>query len=311
MSEIKTVRIHCLSEALSPITHMMGTAGNEAIINRERVYSGGQLYDVPVLSGNAIRHKMVREAGALFLLEACGLVGKLNIAQANFLFYGGTLSESSTSDNLKTIGDMQRLLPLIRLLGGSLTNQVLGGSLIVSRGILVCQENRERLQQMMPPELFGGITWLRSCEDFISNFQYTRGDARKKPVVLAESDGNEADSNLMIFSGRSIIPGAVFYHDFILQNVSHHEVGALYAALMDWQKLGGGIIGGSARIGHGKLNTIIYTDSDIDLEACEAQYREHVRQNADAAAAWLKETLPAAKPRGRAKKGADEAIEEA
>ena len=289
MSEIKTIKIHCFSEVLSPLTHMMGVQGNEALINRTKVASNGQIYDVPVLSGNAIRHKMIREPGALFLLAACGLIGKINVDQANFLFYGGSLTESAISDNLKKIAEMQELLPLIRLLGGSLKNQVIAGSLLVSMGNLICAENREMLSRIMPFD----IPLVRSSEDYVSSWQYTRGDAGKIPELLAENTELDEKSNLMIYNGQNVIPGAVFYHTFILQRVSQLEVGALYAALEDWQKLGGGVIGGSARIGHGKMDTDIYVEGDnLDLQAYADEYRKYTYANADKIITWLNECFP-------------------
>ncbi|MCL1789848.1 MAG: hypothetical protein FWG40_00565 [Peptococcaceae bacterium] len=295
MNEIKTVKFHMLSRALAPITHMMGSEGNESVINRTNVYHDGHVHAVPVLSGNAIRHKMVREPGAMLIVNACGLYGKLNIDQANYLFYGGSLTESSVSDNLQRIAEMQELMPLVRLLGGSLKNQIVSGSLSVSMGILVCRENRGTLELCLPDELLAGLPELRSCEDFVSGWQYTRSDARKKPELLDMENAAEAaedKSNLMIYNGQHVIPGAMFYHDFILHNVSRLEVGALWACLKDWEA-SGGVIGGSSRIGHGRLKTEAYVGGEnvfgdeIDLDAYEAEYREHTANNADKIKEWL------------------------
>jgi len=304
MNEIKTVKIHCLSAALSPLTHMMGVQGNESVINRNKVLAGGQIWDVPVLSGNAIRHKMVREPGAQYIVDACALRGKLNVDQANFLFYGGSLTDSAISDNLAKIAAMQELLPLFRLLGGSLKNQVVSGSLLASMGTLVCDENREALEKLLPEELLIDLPELRSCEDYVSGWQYTRGDAGSMQNILenesppAEQEKSTDKSNRMIYSGQHVIPGAVFYHNFILQNVSRLEVGALYAALNDWAAAGG-VIGGQARVGHGRLDTAVYcADADffgdgLDLGACAQEYRQYTEEKSEWIAMWLKETFPA------------------
>jgi len=302
MNEHKTVKIHCLSTALSPITHMMGVSGNEGIINRTKVISGGQIFDVPVLSGNAIRHKMIREPGAMLIVKTCKLDGNLTIDQANYLFYGGSLTDSQTGDNLKKIAEMQELLPLIRLLGGSLRNQVVSGSLLVSMGTLICEENRETLHMMLPGELLHGLPELRSCEDFVDKYQYTRGDIGKKPGMMDASEEPAEKSNLMIYSGQSVVRGAMFYHSFILQNVSRLEVGALIAAMNDWHN-DGGIVGGSSRIGHGRLHTAIHTDTanffgdTIDLSDYEAEYRQHIAGNTARITAWLNEVFPARTPK--------------
>jgi hypothetical protein len=222
----------------------------------------------------------------------------LNIDQANFLFYGGSLTDSTVSDNLKKISAMQELLPLIRLLGGSLKNQVLAGSLLVSQGMLICRENREILEKMLPFDIATEMPILRSCEDYIDRYQYTRGDAGKRTELLDGEYNIEQDSNRMIYAGQNVIPGAVFYHSFVMQNVSRLEIGALYAALNDWQRLLGGTIGGSARIGHGKLATEIHVDApnffgdDLDLDDYESEYREYVKTNAGRIVEWLGETFP-------------------
>lgn len=302
MNLVKSCKIHCLSETLSPLTHMMGTAGNEAIINREQVYTKGRLRDVPVISGNALRHRMIREPGALYLIKACGIAGKLTIDQANYLLNGGSLTESSISENLARIAEMQALLPLIRLLGGSLKNQVIGGSLFVLRGVLICEENRDNLRMLLPEGIVLPENALRSCEDFVDQWQYTRGDATRRhdsaQILEAPAANAEDKSNLMIYSGGKVIPGAVFYHGFILQNVNPLEVGALIHALQQWESLGA-TIGGQARIGHGQLRTSIFFEggedffgNELDPAQVVTDYIRHVDEHKDGIAAWLESAFP-------------------
>lgn len=299
MNLIKSAKIHCLSETLTMLTHMMGTAGNEAVINREQVFTKGRLRDVPVLSGNAIRHRMIREPGALWLIKECGLAGKLNIDQANYLLNGGNLTDSSKNENLARIADMQELLPLIRLLGGSLKNQVVGGSLFVLRGLLVCEENRETLFKQIPENIGLPDEALRSCEDFVTQYQYTRGDARRRhdSAQLMEMPDDDK-TNLMIYSGQAVIPGSLWYHGFILQNVSPLEVGALIHALRQWETLGA-TIGGQTRIGHGQLRTSLYFEAgedfygtELNLEEVVVAYKKHVTENKAKIIAWLNDAFP-------------------
>jgi hypothetical protein len=286
---------------------MMGVAGNESIINTEPVIYDGQRYDVPVLSGNALRHKLVREPGAEFITKACGLYSRLTEKQANYLWYGGSLTDSAISDNLKKIADMQELLPLIRLLGGSLENQVVSGSLDAGLGTLVCEENRERLIRLLPAELLQGLPPLRSYVDYIGGYQYTRGDAASIPEALAlpediDEDAKKGKSNRMIYNGQTVIPGAVFYTYFQLKNVSHLELGALIAALNDWA-VHDGTLGGMGRIGHGQVSLGIYIDAEnwfgdaLDVSTCEAAYRDHTYKYADKIAEWLNTAFPAKKPK--------------
>jgi len=300
MNMIKNYKIHCISEALSPITHMMGSSGNESVLNREYILHNNVLKQIPVLSGNAIRHRMIREPGVLYLIQVCDLVGKLNIDQANYLFNGGSLTESSISENLAKIANMQELLPLIRLLGGSFRNQVVGGSLIVLRGLLICEENRNRIIKMIPSQYTMPDNVFRSSEDFIDQYQYTRGDTRKRVDAKLILDGkeNNEDTNLMIYNGQTIIAGSIFYHGFILQNVSYLELGALLHSLSQWE-FNNGTIGGSLRIGHGKLKMEIFFEEDKDFMGSEINigqaiidYIEHVDKNKSKIVDWLFSTFP-------------------
>jgi hypothetical protein len=291
---------------------MMGVSGNESLLNREPVLYNRAIRYVPVLSGNAIRHKMVRHPGAYHLIKTCGLIGKLTLDQANYLFNGGSLTESSTTDNLAKIAEMQELLPLIRLLGGSLRNQVVGGSLIVKRGMLVCEENRALIERELPEELLRELPEqrLRSCEDFISRFQYTRMDALKLGVIDPSEEDEREKSNQMIYAGQKIIAGAVFYHGFILQNVSRLEVGAILNALYEWNKHDS-TIGGMSRVGHGILETSLTMEKgedffghELNLAGLIIEYQKHCEENRDKIVEWLNNAFPRKEKVIKEKKGA-------
>lgn len=300
MKDIGTVKIHCISKTLSPLTHMMETAGNESIINREKLVHKGVIKSIPVISGNAIRHKMLREPGSMYLVEACELKGKLSIDQANYMFYGGALTESTVSENMKTLAGLKELFPLYRLLGGSLRNQIIAGSIIVQRGILMCEENREVLEVSLPENFNLPEQQLKSSEEFIKEYQYTRSDIQKSKegteILKAEEQEEETKTNLMIYNGQCIIPGTLFYHGFILQNISRLEVGAFFHSLQNW-KDSGGIIGGYSRIGHGRLDlNFIMEDSEdfitaSDIEDCVSEYTAHVEANKEKCVEWLNDNF--------------------
>ena len=293
--EIKTIRVHCMSRVISPLTHNSGTSGNETIVHQEPVYHGGQVKMVPVISGNALRHRCVREPGAMHLIKALGLYGSCTVDMLNYLFNGGSLTKSGTTDNMKVIAKMQRLLPLIRLLGGCLPNQIINGSLICKRGILVCEENRSQIDAQIPPD-FGVIDApLKGAQEFIGKYQYTRGDAEKHKDFsrMAGDEQGERDSSLMIYSGQTIVPGALFYHGFILQNVSILELGALVFSLEQWS-ISGGTIGGSQRVGHGQIETSVMIENHEDTwppQDAAAAYLDHTEDTKIEAATFLAEVF--------------------
>lgn len=300
MKPVATYKVHALSTALSPMTHMSGTSGNEAMINREPVFFDGGTRMVPVLSGNAIRHKMIREPGADYLVQTLGLYGDMTIDQYNYLYNGGSLTESSVSENIRRIAEMQTLFPLLRLLGGSLRNQVVGGSLIVKRGVLVCEENRAQIIPQLPEGYDLPADVLRSAEDFIGHYQYTRGDATKRPdasKALREKPDEDRKSSMIPYSGQQVNPGAVFFHGFTLSDVSPLEVGALLLSLQKWAD-DNGTVGGSSRIGHGKIDTSVWFegadhyDGELDPAGLMQSYMEHVEHNKDACVQWLNDVFP-------------------
>lgn len=282
MSENYTVI--CLSEATSPVTHMARSEGNESLVAREPVVTPRGVGWIAYLSGNAIRHRCVREPGMRWLIGEYGLAAKLSLAQLNFLLHGGNLTEGGGRENTRRIADFQRLFPLGRLLGGCLPDQILAGSLQCWRGTLVCEENRPSLALMIGDYL--PESRLRLAESYISGYQYTRGDAARTAIDLIPANGHaEVDSQLMIFAGQAVLRGALFVHGFTLPHVGQTELGALLWSLKLWQEEGGTIGGQSAR-GHGRLALSILA-AGYDPEAAVDAYLSHVRAVRDEAVGWL------------------------
>lgn len=278
-----TYRVHLWSECVSPMTHAKGVEGNESLIARQPVDTPAGKRWVPYLSGNAVRHRCVREPGGLWLVEALGLKGKLSLAQLNFLLHGGNLTESTGREDTSRIAEMQELLPLLRLLGGALPDQILKGSLLAWAGSLLCEENRPHLP--LPDGYDLPPAPLKPAEHFVEGYQYTRGDAARRPDWYAEATRDpEAKSNLMIYAGQQVVPGAVFLHGFDVPHGSELEYGCLMHALGLWQDHGG-TVGGMASKGHGRLRTVVLGGDDP--APAVAAYVAHVVANKSACVAWL------------------------
>ena len=282
---MKSYSVHCISEAISPITHASGTSGNESIVSRETVCHDGQLFSVPFLSGNALRHRSIREPGSLFLIDRLGLRGRLTLPQLNYLLHGGNLSESTAHENTRRIADLHRLFPLFRLLGGSLRNQIIGGSLDVWRGTLICRENLRSLS-MLIPQLESMP--LLPAERLVTNYQYTTGDAVGRNMHDGDEVVNRNESSRMIYAGQAVMRGAFFHHGYVLKHVSELELGALLLSLRLWQAAGG-TIGGSARIGHGRLKaSLVGVDDRTELVE---RYVDHIDANREECLKWLEDAF--------------------
>jgi hypothetical protein len=289
---MRTEKIILLYEIMSPLTHMMGVQGNESVINREPVMTEEGKRYVPILSGNAIRHVMIRKAGIDNLFDLLNIQKLENIDQLNFLYNGGALTESSITDSIEKIQMIWNKLPLLKLLGGSLRNQIIRGMMQVGRGTLICEENRRTLHYILNknhleklPEL------LLSAEMFIGKYQYTRGDASKQEadkIKVEDKKGffdieknKKEKSNLMLYSGQSVISGAMFINEFILQDVSDLEIGAFFSALKYWQE-NKSVMGGYSRIGHGKVKINLLSDYTNDkINEYINKYEDHIKRQDD------------------------------
>lgn len=280
-----SITLHALSIALSPITQNAGTAGNESLINRERIITPQGPRWIPVLSGNALRHQ-IRYHGMRWLIKEYELKGKLSRAQANFLLHGGALFKSTAKEDTALTAELFRTWPLIHLLGGCLPDQLLHGSLNVWRATLVCEETRHDL--LLPPE-----EKLLKAENMIGFYQYTRGDAAKYALHRDNELVGETETNLMIFSGQMVQRGTAWEHGYTLKHDSQLELGALIWSLHLWQRAGG-TIGSAAARGHGRLRTFIVTDDQQLIAMCRNSvelYIDYVCSVKDEAIAILEEAF--------------------
>lgn len=298
-------RLHLWSECVAPMTHMRGVEGNEALIAREPVDTPAGKRWVPCLSANALRHRLVREPGGLWLIDRLGLKGKLTLKQLNFFLHGGNLTDSTGREDTTRIAEMQELFPLMRLLGGALPDQILKGSLNAWAGMLVCEENRPFLPRNLPAGYNLPAESLKPSEHWVEDYKYTRGDAAKRPGWYdPESRDPEAKSNLMIFAGQQVIRGAVFSHGFEIPHGSDLELGCLLHSLNLWQTTEGGTVGGMASKGHGRLSTVVL--GEIDPAPLIAAYEAHVAAHVEPCKAWLDKVFrakPAKEPKATKGKG--------
>mgnify|MGYP007007270461 FL=1 len=340
------MRIVVLLKAISPITHMAKTEGNEAVlVTGEYATSEKGAVHVPRLSGNALRASSVRRVGAEWLVRRLGLHDKLDMHQLYFFIHGGEMYAGGGFENTRLIAEGQRVMPLFGLLGGCMPSQIQSGSLSQGFGDMVCRETRGVLPaevlDLLPP------VNIRSFADFVGKYQYTRGattgmpedlfrsalavsEARKTLLAPEEAeledeeeDSGEASdqqpdgggkkksgkkpkesSGQMIFSGRSVIPGAWFaFESFMIRQTEPAQVGAWLWSLRLWaaQKCR---VGGQSSRGHGRFEPFILAGpSEAEQDELVAEYHRAVDERADDARRWIEEVFgprPAKAKKGKA-----------
>lgn len=110
--------------------------------------------DVPAVSGNSLRHQVVREPSWLYLMARLGLApdvpGRGPVpAGVEAIFYNGGNIESGAKQPSNVFGishEIRARYPSLDLLGGVTDSFDIGESRLRVEGILVCRENREALE---------------------------------------------------------------------------------------------------------------------------------------------------------------------
>lgn len=309
-----TYRLHCLTEALEPVSHMQGTDGNEAKVNRAAVLTPDGIRVVPFLSGNAIRHRMVRRPVYLHLCRVWGLSGSLTKDHLQFLFHGGRNREKTAGRfDMRHTSDLFRLFPAAKLLGCCLPGGIISGALLVWRGMLACRENERRFAATAPDGWWGEGFDLPAASELVESSQYVRGTPDKSvPELDVGAGGEESESNpgQMIVRAEGVVPGSLFWHGFVAQRVSRKEIGALLLALRLWQQ-DDGTVGGMGGKGHGrlKLHLGIEREGVNEQDAIEA-YLAHIESVRDEGVDFLRGLFDRQKDaqNGRAKGKAKAAV---
>lgn len=288
---IYTYRMTCLAKALSPLTHNKGSEGNETLVNTEMIRCADGPRQVPVLSGNALRHRMVRQSGANWLVDELGLAGRMTLEGLNFMFAGGALTRGGATENIGRLQELWDLFPLYRILGGSLPDQIVPGTLTVLRGMLVCAENIEAIRSMLPVR-----TWMPEgkyppASALLGRYQYTRVDAARSELSnAAHGIQRQNDSSQMIYSGQTVAAGSLWVHGFELRRARDVELGALLLSLALWRRECR-TVGGMSSRGHGMLDMSMHVEPAVDQAKVITAYVDHIRARRKACVSWIEQNF--------------------
>ena len=272
-----------MHEAVSPITHMEGVAGNVAVLMRHSTLYEGMQHRVPCLTGNALRNRLLREPSAHLLKTRLGLYGKLSTHQDRFLTSG---QERSVKGNSVDIGLMRRgyeLMPHVRVLGGTLPTEVVTGRASVGFGVLSCRETKRDRAAIIPSDWGIEDRELLSYQSMIELRQYTRmSDDVETPL----REGEKRERSMMPFSSYTVVSGSVFMQRIDLANCRDIDAGMACAAIEMWD----GTIGGQKARGHGRLRTryaVMVDRSPIDAQPMIDAYESHVESRKREMIDWI------------------------
>lgn len=238
-------------KALSPISHN----GDEVLstvspFRRQKVDYNDEIIDIPVLSGNGFRG-VWRRIGAKHLLDSLG-IENINPDLYHMLFAGGALTGSTEEEQVLYKREIREKVPFLSVFGSAMGNFMLSGKLSSGFGYVISEETKT----------FTGIESERSIYEYLSTEFYTRRDDYE-----AGSAEDVADTVQMKYETEVLIAGTELLQTVILKDCTELEIGCFMNILQLWKK-DGAIIGGVARVGHGRV------EFDIDFD----NYREQIEE---------------------------------
>lgn len=291
--EFRVMRWEFLVRACEPIAHHSGSFGNQAIVMREEVcLPDGQFAEVPYITGDTIRHG-IREASALALLDAAGMLDNpcLSESALRLLFAGGMITgkAAQSSINLDTYRLMCELMPSLKLLGGCADNRMIPGTLTVSSGKLVCEENMQLFREAHPwvEEWMekNGFTASTAAEyvteetrvrmdpmliperrNLLSSAEQVAVNNRMALSERAHTEGDDASalaakSTMMPRTCEAIKRGSVFH--FYVEARTYSALDRDTFAVMVASFISNMRVGGKRGTGHGLMTPLVARDVEI------------------------------------------------
>lgn len=281
-------RIIMIATALSPVHHGGGTEGNVNMIRRHQVWSDGDKWPVPYISGNSLKGAS-RRASAWFALSALGLdeegagIGKNEI---QLVMSGGALTKSGGSVRLDKARAAEALFPTLGLHGYSAGNAMQESQVRVDFLELLCKETADKYAAEL--EAYGTEDHAAAAERYASEFVEVYWGTRHEPtrrrrvreLMLADERGElelevsdkkdkknteKGDSLQMIYEFEALTPGSVLIGGYTFSHgISEMELQAFRAGLMyasEGRGPNGGLImrlGGKGSVGFGKVEVQLF-----------------------------------------------------
>jgi CRISPR type IV-associated protein Csf2 len=277
------LRFNLLLEAVTPIKHLAGNEGNVGYLATRQVRLpaslGGGFSQVPMVSGNAMRHAL-REAASWCLLEASGQLNATHREEViRLLFNGGTLSGGDGAISLAEYRKLVDLLPHLSLFGGC-SGRIIPGRIEVDDALLVCEETLHLLPSSVaeaavalrvpPGSALGAAGEYRTLEtnvrmDSMLSPQHrgllSEGEAARVQGRLEAREGakdavekEKTKSTMMPYQSEALAMGSLLYWRVDATTWSELERDTLRLAMA--AMLADARVGGGMGTGHGRLKAV-------------------------------------------------------
>lgn len=241
--------------------------GSTPMLRAVTVIGNGRRVRVPYISGNAIRG-VIRRLLVRDLIDLCG-IQELPKKAVHILASGGVLElgESTGRIDLDMKTRLRDTIPLIRLLGCSIGNQIISGQLIVGHAVPIAQET----VGVMLPELEGEFLPIRELigQEFIT---------RRDEVREREEDDQAVQ---MKVDFEVLLPGTILWHYFQVNEKDGMAIATIGRAIKLWREKP--FIGARSASGFGEIDPQYQEIPD------DTPYVEHMTANTETIKDLIKE----------------------
>lgn len=228
--------------------------------------------DVPTISGNSLRHQMIRASSWTHLVAHLGIEeafpgeGFMPPGTEALFVNGGNISAGSTQmSNAFTLAEMVRkTFPSLDLLGGVCDSFDLGEGRLSVTPYLICKENREAI---------AGLLYEESPMLDISAF-----DLLDDVTLTRQATGQGVGQ--MIYNFESLAAGTEVLVRFALQPQTPELTVGAFAAAIEMFSSNTPHIGGQKRAGFGAVTVSAVTDPTV-FQSSRAQYEGYLQENKD------------------------------
>jgi hypothetical protein len=240
--ERKTVKDNNLSLFAAKVYQ----ASPEQLADLTRPKAEAIVMPVPSISGNALRHCLIREPGANRLIQSLGIepytdrAGEhLGLGITRFLYGGGQLAAKAKAPSASDIYEAQirSAYPIVDAVGGSTDSWLMTESACKVAGWVVCEENNVATQA------------IAGVESQVSIFDYLSEETKTRTGI----GGKDKESGQMIFSYETLAAGLPLIVEILFNPFTQPlTIGAVWQAVHDWADEGG-IVGSRSQIGHSRF----------------------------------------------------------
>lgn len=285
----RSLRCDLVFTLVSAMHHGQGVDGNVSLFRTGRFIVHGEVVDLPYLSGNALKHTLIREPGVRHMLRVLEVPdGSLGKPAIHLLFSGGALSTKGSSVSLAQYRDLCELVPILALVGGAVGNYMLESAISVGDARPVCDEHGCRIPVkdlldaglIEPEEVERPVGHLmdmqmgtrhdplrsRSVAKLLTAEEQKLLVEDKSKALATREAGDHAgkgDSQQMLYERQVMAAGAKLHSRIYTRDLTEMEEAALWSAVGEWLRRP--FLGANSSVGNGEATLRILPSEPISV----------------------------------------------